>query len=158
MKHTRIPSTGKRPTVMELAQTLLETPVTRSPTEDDGDPTTQSPVERSPKPRSNLSQIQAEKRRSNYERYSALILPPLKEEATPTPSPAGTLARDAVVAGGLIPENDYGAQHDREEESPETPSPQMSLTDKNSEAVALEDFHDLGNFSEPLYLVYTDAD
>jgi hypothetical protein len=36
---------------------------------------------------------QAERRKSNYEKYSAIILPPLKEELTPVSSPAGTLSR-----------------------------------------------------------------
>jgi hypothetical protein len=35
---------------------------------------------------------QAEKRKSSYEKYSAIILPPLQEEMTPAPSPAGTLS------------------------------------------------------------------
>ncbi|KAI0675065.1 hypothetical protein C8Q78DRAFT_965332 [Trametes maxima] len=32
-----------------------------------------------------------ERRRSSYDKYSAFVLPPLAEEKTPTPSPAGTL-------------------------------------------------------------------
>lgn len=37
--------------------------------------------------------MQAEKRKSSYERYSAITLPPLPEETTPTPTPAGSLIR-----------------------------------------------------------------
>ncbi|KAF8967877.1 hypothetical protein BDZ97DRAFT_475685 [Flammula alnicola] len=46
-----------------------------------------------PKLRKTISPTQAEKRKSSYEKYLAIALPPLKEEATPTPSPAGTLNR-----------------------------------------------------------------
>ncbi|KAF9565525.1 hypothetical protein CPC08DRAFT_815295 [Agrocybe pediades] len=96
-KHVRIPSTGNRPTVMEVAQALLENPINEvsSPisNEEEEVDDVPPPVEFLAKPRHTLSQLQAEKRRSSYERYSAIILPPLKEEATPTPSPAGTLSR-----------------------------------------------------------------
>lgn len=38
----------------------------------------------------------ADKRKSSYEKYSAFTLPPLVEEKTPVPSPAGTLTRNAI--------------------------------------------------------------
>ena len=82
---------------MEVAQTLLDHPSNGTSTLDTQDevlePSMASPVEYLAKPRDALSQLQAEKRRSSYEKYSAIILPSLKEEATPAPSPAGTLAR-----------------------------------------------------------------
>src|SRR5262245_45700167 len=37
--------------------------------------------------------VQSERRKSNYERYSVVMLPPLLEENTPAPSPAATLSR-----------------------------------------------------------------
>ena len=99
-KHVWIPSTGTRLTAMEVAQALSESPRE----EGKQDLSSASPatgpeaVTSASRPRlSPLPQIQAEKRRSNYEKYSAITLPPLKEEATPTPSPVGTLKRAPVV-------------------------------------------------------------
>ncbi|KAF8897058.1 hypothetical protein CPB84DRAFT_1710041 [Gymnopilus junonius] len=119
MKHVRIPSTGKRPTVMELAQTLMDPQNSEPPIGDTNRSADQhSPfVESSaPKPRTDLLQIQAEKRKSNYERYSALILPPLKEES---PSPAGTLARSSNLVGAVTTES----EHDPIVEDPEENNP-----------------------------------
>ena len=93
-KHTRIPSTGNRPTVMQVAQDFLNPPTNElhaDPIISEPEPV--KPPESPLKPRTTLSQMQAEKRKSSYEKYSAMVLPPLKEEATPTPSPAGTLTR-----------------------------------------------------------------
>ncbi|EAU91421.2 hypothetical protein CC1G_01910 [Coprinopsis cinerea okayama7 len=93
----RIPSTGSRATVMEVAQALQEraqTPeappppaVSETPPIPDEDHAPVPPRLR-PAPSS-----QAEKRKSSYDRFSVITLPPLKEEATPAPSPAGTLTR-----------------------------------------------------------------
>ncbi|KAJ3514326.1 hypothetical protein NLJ89_g2435 [Agrocybe chaxingu] len=111
-RHVRIPSTGSRPTVMELAQTLMDNPPEESHAQlsspdvlpPPSSRETYVPAELLLRPRPNaLSQIQAEKRKSSYERYSAIIMPPLKEETTPTPSPAGTLARTAVREAELGP-------------------------------------------------------
>ncbi|CAA7259079.1 unnamed protein product [Cyclocybe aegerita] len=110
-RHVRIPSTGSRPTVMELAQTLMENPpegphapLSSPDVLPPSSEETSVPAEPLLRPRPNaLSQIQAEKRKSSYEKYSAIIMPPLKEEATPTPSPAGTLARTAVREGEILP-------------------------------------------------------
>jgi len=97
-QHVRIPSTGTRLTAMEVAQALSESP--REEEKQDlfsASPATPEAVTSVSRPRlSPLPQIQAEKRRSNYEKYSAITLPPLKEEATPTPSPVGTLKRAPV--------------------------------------------------------------
>jgi len=93
-KHIRIPSTGNRPTVMQVAQDFLNPPTNKlhaDPIISEPEPV--KPPESPLKPRATLSQMQAEKRKSSYEKYSAMVLPPLKEEATPTPSPAGTLTR-----------------------------------------------------------------
>ncbi|KDR75771.1 hypothetical protein GALMADRAFT_226417 [Galerina marginata CBS 339.88] len=113
MKHSRIPSTGNRPTVMEVAQTLIDRPSDDQYSNQSNDYTNPeertSFVEPTARPRSNLSQIQAEKRKSSYERYSAIILPSLKEETTPAPSPAGTLTR---------PRNQVDVLFINDEESP----------------------------------------
>ncbi|KAI0823308.1 hypothetical protein BC628DRAFT_524655 [Trametes gibbosa] len=132
-RHTRIPSTGNRATVMDVAQAFSEvlqstSPLSVSPIETkppQPTPSTESkPV--APKddaqegeesweppsvknvvanwgPRSNgasptLTPPAMERRRSSYDKYSAFVLPPLKEEKTPVSSPAGTLARGASPA------------------------------------------------------------
>lgn len=92
-KHNRIPSTGNRATVMDVAQALSEHSAVAgrldvSPTSIVLDPASTSVME----PMKSRSTIPAEKRKSSYERYSATVLPPLKEEATPTSSPSGTLS------------------------------------------------------------------
>lgn len=92
-KLSRIPSTGSRPTVMEVAQTLIEqteeTPI--SSIDGDGTPAPTESPDRTAKSRHGASQTQAEKRKSTHEKYSSFVLPSLKEEATPTPTPVGTL-------------------------------------------------------------------
>lgn len=100
-RHSRIPSTGSRITVMEVSQSLNEVALSQdllepctSPINGAQEPV--SPVEITSNSRTTLSQIQAEKRKSSYEKYSAIILPPLKEEATPTQTPVGTLTRTNV--------------------------------------------------------------
>lgn len=98
--HPRIPSTGSRATVMEVAQALTEHVASkdaRSPTSP-----SQSGAEeralvvekeeaRSPVMRHVLSPGASEKRKSSYDSF--ITLPPLKEEATPAPSPANTFSR-----------------------------------------------------------------
>ncbi|TFK44823.1 hypothetical protein BDQ12DRAFT_673637 [Crucibulum laeve] len=150
-RHTRIPSTGNRATVMDVAQALREhspTPeiesvqsalqVSPDPEEHSYDwkpPSSVAPSSnswtcslcQSPNPnslhamdkcelcgdrrsagskasssgppasparRAGLTDILSEKRRSSYERYSAVVLPPLKEELTPASTPNGTLSRN----------------------------------------------------------------
>ncbi|KAI0633313.1 hypothetical protein C8Q77DRAFT_1057913 [Trametes polyzona] len=140
-KHTRIPSTGNRATVMDVAQVFNEvlqstSPTSVSPVETkqlpppppaaDTKPTTvrkDEPEEEEsweppsvknlvanwgPRSTGNgapaaLSAPALERRKSSYEKYSAFVLPPLKEEKTPVSSPAGTLARGTapIVAGAV---------------------------------------------------------
>jgi hypothetical protein len=124
-KHTRIPSTGSRPTVMQVAQDFLNPPTN----ELYADPIISEPEPVKPesplKPRATLSQMQAEKRKSSYEKYSAMVLPPLKEEATPTPSPAGTLTR--INARLDILPNDQGEKQSKSVEIPMTKEPEVLL-------------------------------
>ncbi|KAJ2916753.1 hypothetical protein MD484_g3671, partial [Candolleomyces efflorescens] len=98
----RIPSSGSRATVMEVAQALTEHAASkdaRSPTSPSQSGVEQwtSVVEkekeetRSPVMRHALSPGASEKRKSSYDSFATL--PPLKEEATPAPSPANTLSR-----------------------------------------------------------------
>jgi hypothetical protein len=97
-KHSRIPSTGKRATVMDVAQALHESSNHATNTVDRFEKISSNP-DPSPSAKLNRPQntlpfaVNAEKRKSSYEKYSAIILPPLKEEATPVPSPAGSLSR-----------------------------------------------------------------
>lgn len=102
-RHSRIPVSGNRATVMDVAQAFNEsTSVTGSEISVPPAEITEqfSPIGHprlSPQPVS-----PAEKRRSSYERYSAIAMPPLKEEATPTSSPAGTLSRGIVEVIGSV--------------------------------------------------------
>lgn len=124
VRHSRIPSTGNRATVMDVAQALsqYETHARKSSIDD----TTPSPsileqgskaddsrdeAEAMPKlnvksmitnwgsenvASSPVSPVSLERRKSSYEKYSAFTLPPLLEEKTPASSPANTLGRHAV--------------------------------------------------------------
>jgi hypothetical protein len=115
-KHSRIPSTGNRATVMDVAQVLYA----HSP-----EPEPSSEVNSMPAAANQLrnlipSAVQMEKRKSNQEKYSAMMLPSLKEEPTPTTSPAGTishaisdirqqkLANKALGERDLVKLNDIG--------------------------------------------------
>lgn len=92
-KYSRIPSTGKRATVMDVAQALYDQSSKQAlDTVDKIGPNSDSPrLGGSNRPRTALPFI------ANGEKgklkYSSIILPPLKEEATPVPSPAGSLSR-----------------------------------------------------------------
>ncbi|KAJ7703074.1 hypothetical protein B0H17DRAFT_1041507 [Mycena rosella] len=103
--HARISSTGSRPTAMDLAQALVDPRPRNQPasTQPDEKPA-ESSSSPSPRPRNMMPpSAQAEKRKSSYERYS-VILPPLKEEATPDPTPVSTLSRSV---GNSITQPDF---------------------------------------------------
>ncbi|CUA66742.1 Nascent polypeptide-associated complex subunit alpha, muscle-specific form [Rhizoctonia solani] len=83
------PSPGRnknRATVMELAQAMSER---------QGE-TLEEP-KLPPSPRSVPAAVR-ERRRSSYDRYSVVTMPPLKEEKTPTPTPAATLSRSQELS------------------------------------------------------------
>lgn len=84
---SRIPSTGNRATVMDVAKVLK----TQSP-EPEPDPKTQPRslmFAAANQPRNLIpSPVHMERRKSNQEKYSAIILPSLKEDTTPTTLPA----------------------------------------------------------------------
>ena len=96
-KYSRSSNTGHRPSAMEVAQALHT--ITKENDEEILNTTLEptSPTVSFPKLRGSLSQ--GEKRKSTYEKYSAITLPPLPEEATPTTSPAGTLRVTAEPLG-----------------------------------------------------------
>ncbi|TFK54070.1 hypothetical protein OE88DRAFT_1675469 [Heliocybe sulcata] len=111
-KHARIPSTGNRATVMDVAQAFQEVhsressvspaPLSPSPPEPELEPEPERLPELEPKPAPiprigrPLPVPPLQNRRTSYDRYSAIMMPPLEEERTPAPSPEGTLARKAV--------------------------------------------------------------
>jgi hypothetical protein len=108
-RHTRIPSTGNRATVMDVAQALnnpqqvlstasrpaMVTQPRYVPPFEDNPAENAVPIPRASHPTS--SGVSSERRRSNYERYSAVMLPPVVEENTPVPSPAATMSRTADI-------------------------------------------------------------
>lgn len=114
----RIPSTGSRPTVMDVAQSFNKgaTHTSEPPKSPVFPRTARSPVvsefnaedpggwdeeisERTITP----AVMKAERRRSNYEKYSNFTLPVLPEEKTPAPSPMGTLTKADAATFGLVP-------------------------------------------------------
>ncbi|KAF5370757.1 hypothetical protein D9758_001968 [Tetrapyrgos nigripes] len=107
---SRIPSTGNRPTVMDVVETMKAQSVSPEPQasveERPRSPAAVVVPEQMPQPVPELaSPLRApalEKRKSSYERYSAIALPPLHEERTPESTPANTLARNALVSGSII--------------------------------------------------------
>ncbi|KAJ7446184.1 hypothetical protein B0H11DRAFT_2085464 [Mycena galericulata] len=109
--HSRIPSTGGRPTAMD--PNSLPTP----------------------RPRNMMPpSAQAEKRKSSYERYS-VMLPPLKEEATPDPTPVSTLTR-AIGNSFTQPDFDqvdWKALNRSEDVEDETANNLLEVTSNGSE-------------------------
>lgn len=123
VRHTRIPSTGNRATVMDVAQALQahEEHSKKTPEEEvsmqpeatvpssavGSDVGAVRPAVKAmianwgPQANEEVSSPPMEKRKSSYEKYSAFTMPPLFEEKTPVQSPAGTLSRDVgrSVAG-----------------------------------------------------------
>ncbi|KAH9830829.1 uncharacterized protein C8Q71DRAFT_716327 [Rhodofomes roseus] len=102
-RHTRIPSTGNRATVMDVAQALAaQTAAAEQKPQEDQVPEEPSPpdvksVTANWAPRNGAARPDPDKRMSSYERYSAIVMPPVEEEKTPAPSPAGTLARSSAL-------------------------------------------------------------
>ena len=127
VRHGRIPSTGNRATVMDVALALSEheaqsrksigetnpehsilqtppSPKVESPTAQDDemeDTDTQSKPDVKAMVANwgprNGASSSGEKRKSSYDKYSAFVLPPLTEEKTPINSPAGTLRGRATI-------------------------------------------------------------
>ncbi|CCM06207.1 uncharacterized protein FIBRA_08451 [Fibroporia radiculosa] len=120
VRHVRIPSTGNRATVMDVAQAFQEQSG-REPSPIDASPVRTSlpkPTDERDKatdedyPRPDVKTLLAnwepkndpvrpdsspvDKRKSSYDKYSAFVMPPLEEERTPPSSPSGTLARSAI--------------------------------------------------------------
>ncbi|KAL1673762.1 hypothetical protein EV122DRAFT_221985 [Schizophyllum commune] len=150
-RHTRIPSTGNRATVMDLAQVfneqkerkqeeapkeepkqlsppslVVEPPKVESPLASPTSPKQDaSPESTSPRLRHAHAGI-AEKRRSQYEavrQSSVMTLPPLKEEATPVPTPVGTMKSPSGSAGQKndFDMNAFSAQADTQAKASQEP-------------------------------------
>ncbi|KAJ6625514.1 hypothetical protein B0H10DRAFT_613833 [Mycena sp. CBHHK59/15] len=148
--HTQIPSTGNRPTVMDVAQALADqlralSPNPPVPPRADSKlaESNNSPAVR---PR-NITppSVQSEKRKSSYERYS-VMLPPLKEEATPDPTPVSTLSR-AVGHSITQPDFDLVASMLSEEAGKVVEEPEEAAGHKNS---SVSDMLHLTHIDEPL--------
>ncbi|GAW05454.1 gelsolin repeat [Lentinula edodes] len=101
-RHSRIPSTGNRATVMDVAQAFTEPQKQTEPEKASPEvieaPASLPPL--NPNFRQNINPpALSERRRSSYqEKYSAIVLPPLREEVTPTPTPVSTVARGSSPA------------------------------------------------------------
>jgi hypothetical protein len=116
VRHGRIPSSGNRATVMDIAQAFHSQSPPMSPgwiehrAELSGGEISQADIVITPPEAVPLSAVnyrnsamtaaQAEKRKSNYEKYSAIMMPPLKEERTPAPTPSASLSRRTVLPLG----------------------------------------------------------
>jgi hypothetical protein len=91
-RHSRIPSTGNRATVMDVAQVLsAQSSVSESASESRPSMPLATNQPRNLVPPT----VQGEKRKSSQEKYSAIMLPSLEEETTPTVSPVATLSHHA---------------------------------------------------------------
>lgn len=88
-RQRRIPTTGTRATVMDVAQALST--VRSEP--GDHDAHTSPPTPHSDSTLRMPLSAQPEKRKSSYEKYSSFAMPPLQEEVTPTPSPVNSVGR-----------------------------------------------------------------
>lgn len=125
-RHTRIPSTGNRALVMDVAQALAAQSALPEPKPVPQELPNMKPEEQMQvreeeaggvdappdvkalaaswmhgpvRPSTNgATRSNAEMRKSSYERYSAIAMPSVEEERTPASSPAGTLARSAVLS------------------------------------------------------------
>ncbi|KAH8828504.1 hypothetical protein DL96DRAFT_1603512 [Flagelloscypha sp. PMI_526] len=138
-KHARIPSTGNRATVMDVAQVMQERAESTSPISPrHPEPTlvaepepipTPEPVQPTPEPAAEpvsspiarpraIAPGAAERRRSSYaDRYSSL--PPLVEETTPVASPANTYSRKAGEVHATISLEDISSKISEPKPSPE---------------------------------------
>lgn len=142
VRHGRIPSTGSRATVMDVAQAFNNvgaSPVSPSVPKSPGFPTApRSPIPRVKKEDERTGEgdpgrweeaenertitpatMKAERRRSTIEKYASFTLPVLPEENTPESSPAGTLKRGVDVstleaASGGLAKRVEGAVRDAE--------------------------------------------
>lgn len=137
-RHTRIPSTGNRALVMEVAQALNEAAQQgkeKEVTEITADPISgsNSILATREGPSTGLGGPAAEKRKSSYERYSAIAMPPLAEERTPAASPVNTMSRSVgqnVLGDKVASESPLGSLRIESagttEQSPSAPSPSPS--------------------------------
>jgi len=114
-RHSRIPSTGTRATVMDVAQAFVGASPSPSPGPATTPSITSSTANIQPVAPAEIEEydandpggwektvtpaaVKAERRRSNYEKYSNFVMPVLKEEKTPAPSPANTLSKAEVAS------------------------------------------------------------
>jgi hypothetical protein len=104
-KHKRIPSTGNRALVMDVAQALNDYNANFDSESTNTQEESKSPVvELAPEPATKTTTPStSEKRRSSYDRFSFVsVMPPLKEEVTPSGTPSGTLPRTSDLLSQVI--------------------------------------------------------
>ncbi|KAG5635505.1 hypothetical protein H0H81_011024 [Sphagnurus paluster] len=119
-KLSRGQSIGRnRPTVMDVAQAQALSEADRSNEKPESE-YPQAISAKRPHPDIPSSPTNAEKPKASYEKYSYIILPSLKEEATPTPTPVGTLLRKEVDIREQIIQKDKDAETCSEPLEPET--------------------------------------
>jgi len=146
-KHSRTPNTGNRATVMDVAQ-VLNTQFPELEPASEAQLRSSTPAEASHLRNLSPSAVHMEKRKSNQEKYSAIMLPPLKEETTPTASPAGTLShatsnvhRQKPVDEVLVKVNDFDkvdAFFPDFDIEPFIKSPVLFSADLKSEAISVD--------------------
>ncbi|KAG9316307.1 hypothetical protein JVU11DRAFT_2338 [Chiua virens] len=119
-RHTRIPSTGNRALVMEVAQALTEAAQQQDKEKEKDEKEKDKVIAGGASlaargstatcqvPSTGLGGLPGEKRKSSYERYSAIAMPPLAEERTPAVTPAHTMSRNvgqSVISDRIIDES-----------------------------------------------------
>ncbi|KAF8586696.1 hypothetical protein K439DRAFT_1659511 [Ramaria rubella] len=154
-RHSRIPSTGQRATVMDVAQALQqheqhirETSWTPEPESEERQNTHTETLEEDVEdtPRTDVKAVIAgwgrsfgpvnqspERRRSSYDRFSVATLPPLVEEKTPVATPEASLSRGFTQTGSPPPQ--VQAIHERLKEwsSSEMSEPNAVISHSTSE-------------------------
>lgn len=142
-RHARIPSTGNRALVMEVAQALSEAAQQQGTEKEEKYMMAAStpvpvPILARQVPSTAPVGPATEKRKSSYERYSAIAMPPLAEERTPAVTPAHTFSRSAgqnVVLGGKVVGESPSSSLRLESagtvaQLPTAPSPSLPLSSK----------------------------
>lgn len=132
-RHTRIPSTGNRALVMEVAQAMNEA-AEQQGNEKEEKESPSAPLSAREVPSTGHGGPVGEKRKSSYERYSAIAMPSLAEERTPAASPANTTSRSGgqnVLGAKVTSESPLSSLRVESAsavgQSPKAPSPKVYI-------------------------------
>jgi hypothetical protein len=90
-RHSRVPNTGNSVIGTDISQ-VLNTPSSDPESANQSLPRPSMPLAANQNRNLIPPTVQGEKRKSSQEKYSAIMLPSLKEETTPTASPVATLS------------------------------------------------------------------